>query len=79
MNTVILDIVYTNIDRLDNMYDNFNDKLTPQHKRTFQRIMDKHDYGKKDKDYSRQTYLFMTDTSKDHKAQISKHALPAIK
>lgn len=83
MNTVLLDIVYTNIDRLDIMYDDYGDKLTPQHKRTFQRIMDKHDYGGKDDDYRRQTYLFMLDHSKDHRQHVAEYLkltqhLPAL-
>jgi hypothetical protein len=71
MNTVLLDIVYSNIDRLDMMYDDYGEKLTQQHKRTFQRIMDKHDYGGKDDDYRRQTYMFMLDNSKDHKKHVA--------
>ncbi len=73
MNSVLLDIVYSNIDRLDMMYDDYGEKLTQQHKRTFQRIMDKHDYGGKDDDYRRQTYLFMLDHSKDHKKHIAEY------
>lgn len=71
MNSVLLDIVYSNIDRLDMMYDDYGEKLTQQHKRTFQRIMDKHDYGGKDDDYRRQTYLFMLDHSKDHRKHVA--------